>query len=486
MDRDKLFLLDWGKKEKRFDPFYYIPSLVALEEKVLQRTKYRLRDFIEKISSGATPSKKEAEKYYTDGKSGVPFVRVQNLNPSGELSLDDVVYINRDTHEGMLKRSQVQENDLITKITGVGRMAVSSVPPKGFEGNINQHSVCIKTKSREVSEIIAAFLNSDIGEKLASRRATGGTRPALDYPSLRSVPIFFDEKIGELATDFRLKKNDKKKELESLLEKRWYILKTELNINIPEINLRKLANRIFIAKYFEILGNRIDPKKYTSYAKSLFNSINNADFEKVPLSQLITDSVSGNWGKDEVISSEQNKYSKCLVIRATEFDNKYNLNLESHRVKFRYIENKRLISQDIQINDLLLEKSGGSPDQPVGRVSILSTDILKSGNEISFSNFIHKIRLDNSRIIPTYAFYYLKFLHKIGLTDLMQSQTSGIRNLILNEYWKCLVVLPNLKVQEEICNKIEEMTFEALRVKGEIRELSKQFSNQITNLILNL
>lgn len=74
-------------------------------------------------------------------------------------------------------------------------MAVASVAPEGFVGNINQHVCVIKTGDRKISEILAAFLNTDIVERLASRRSAGGTRPASDYPALLSIPIIDDERI---------------------------------------------------------------------------------------------------------------------------------------------------------------------------------------------------------------------------------------------------------------------------------------------------
>ncbi len=50
-------------------------------------------DFIISISSGATPDKKEAWKYYTDDKeSGIPFLRVQNIKPDTTIS-NDFIYI---------------------------------------------------------------------------------------------------------------------------------------------------------------------------------------------------------------------------------------------------------------------------------------------------------------------------------------------------------------------------------------------------------
>lgn len=112
--------------------------------------------------------------------------------------MEDCKYINLDTHNGLLKRSQVSGGNLLVKITGVGRMAVSSVAPYGFEGNINQHIVVIETGNYQTSEFLAAFLNSDIGEKLASKRSTGGTRPALDYRALKSIPIIYKPEIVEI------------------------------------------------------------------------------------------------------------------------------------------------------------------------------------------------------------------------------------------------------------------------------------------------
>ena len=180
---NRVFILRKSELEKRFDPFFYVPELLELEKKVLAKKPKKLRDYVVSISSGATPKTTESELYYAEKENGIPFLRVQNLSPTGVLEFDDCKYINHQTHNGMLKRSQVSAGDLLVKITGVGRMAVASVAPEGFIGNINQHVCVIKTGSKEISETLAAFLNSDIGEKLASRRSAGGTRPALDYPA---------------------------------------------------------------------------------------------------------------------------------------------------------------------------------------------------------------------------------------------------------------------------------------------------------------
>ena len=124
---NKVFILQKSEIEKRLDPFYYVPELVKLEKKVLAKKPKKIRDYVKGIASGATPKTTEVEKYYSNEQNGISFLRVQNLLPTGILELEDCKYINKETHNGMLKRSQVSAGNLLVKITGVGRMAVASV-----------------------------------------------------------------------------------------------------------------------------------------------------------------------------------------------------------------------------------------------------------------------------------------------------------------------------------------------------------------------
>ena len=259
LNPNRVFILQKSELEKRLDPFYYVPELVGLEKKVLAKQPKKLRDYVKSIASGATPKTAEVEKYYSNAENGIPFLRVQNLSPTGILEFDDCKYINEETHNGMLKRSQVSAGDLLVKITGVGRMAVASVAPENFEGNINQHICVIKTGSKEISETLAAYLNSDIGEKLASRRATGGTRPALDYPALLSIPIIEDKRILEITKKVIEQKKQNEAEAEKLLASIDDYLLGELGINLPEPPENTLDNRMFKVSFKDISGSRFDP-----------------------------------------------------------------------------------------------------------------------------------------------------------------------------------------------------------------------------------
>ncbi|MCQ2295051.1 MAG: restriction endonuclease subunit S [Bacteroidales bacterium] len=260
---EKIFVVNRSEIEGRLEPNFYLPEITNLEKKVRGKSSRKLGDFALSVSGGATPKKADGDKYYADAKTGIPFLRVQNLNADGSLSLTDCLYINKETHDGMLSRSQVNGGDLLVKITGVGRMAIASVAPDGFVGNTNQHMVVIKTGNVEISKYLSRYLNLNIIERIASRHSTGGTRPALDYPSIKNIPII--EGIDFSTIDEAIvKKKQKYEESQNLLKGIDEYLFAELYMISPKIG-NELEYRLF--KFNKrYLGDRFDPE-YTRVAK---------------------------------------------------------------------------------------------------------------------------------------------------------------------------------------------------------------------------
>ena len=287
ISKDKIFIVKKSEIEGRLEPNFYKPSIATLERKLRSLSSKRLRSYAQSFAGGATPSKRESEKYYSDSQIGIPFLRVQNLQTNGELSLNECIYINEETHNGLLKRSQVSEGDLLVKITGVGRMAIASVAPKGFVGNTNQHMVVIKTGDSSISKYLAHYLNLDIIEQIASRHSTGGTRPALDYPSLKNIPIIEGLDFSIIDNAIRVKKT-KENEAQQLLESIDEYLLNELGITIPYVN-NELKNRIFFSSFSKIEGNRIDP----TYSLYLDKNALSTEYENTNL-RSIAHIVKGN------------------------------------------------------------------------------------------------------------------------------------------------------------------------------------------------
>ena len=136
------------------------------------------------LTGGATPL---GARYPDDGPK---FVRVQNVRPNRlAWSVESDVCIPTDIHEGQLARSQLRPGDVVFTITG--SYGNAAVVPNGFDpANINQHSVRIRIDKKRVKpEYLAAFLNSSLCRPQVERAATGSSRPALDYPSIRQLRI---------------------------------------------------------------------------------------------------------------------------------------------------------------------------------------------------------------------------------------------------------------------------------------------------------
>ena len=171
---------------KRFDPYSHQPKFEKAYND-LGAGNYELRsigELIVDISGGATP-KAKGDSYI--GPEGIPFLRIQNVTPDG-ISFEGMNYVNEQTHEGLLKRSQLKGGDVVFTITG--RIGTVAVIPKDWDrGNINQHMVRLRFKEEILSDYFAAFFNTDFGNQQALSLTSGGSRIALDYKAIRSLKI---------------------------------------------------------------------------------------------------------------------------------------------------------------------------------------------------------------------------------------------------------------------------------------------------------
>lgn len=181
--------IEEARLASRMDPFYHQPQFTVSIDIRLAQSKYRvatLSELVESISGGATPTAKGAA--YVDAQLGVPLLRIQNIR-EGRIDLADSLYIDRSVHIGALARSMLAPGDVLLTITGrIGTAAV--VPPELGEANINQHIVRLRPRTDLIHPAyLEAVLNSRICQAQMERVATGATRPALDYSSLRTIRI---------------------------------------------------------------------------------------------------------------------------------------------------------------------------------------------------------------------------------------------------------------------------------------------------------
>ena len=153
-----------------------------------------------------------------------------------------------------------------------------------------------------------------------------------------------------------------------------------------------------------------------------------------PVGRYIKDSFPGDWGKEDL------EGNGVKVIRTTNFTNSGKLNLSE--VVTRSIEERKVQKKQIHMYDTILERSGGTTENPVGRVVLFEEDGLYLCN-----NFTQILRFKD--IDPRFAFYALFYFYQTNKTTIrsMGSKTTGIQNLNMSKYLE--IGVPNAAEVEQ-------------------------------------
>ena len=122
-------------------------------------------------------------------------------------------------------------------------------------------------------------------------------------------------------------------------------------------------------------------------------------------------------------------YIQAGVIRNTNFTSSGKIDFSD--VAVLAVQEKQLKTRTLIPGDIILERSGGGPEQPVGRVVYFE----EGSGTWSFSNFTSRIRIrDRSQLEPRFVLYFLLHFYDSGATDSLQRRTTGIRNLDWKAY----------------------------------------------------
>lgn len=174
----------------------------------------------------------------------------------------------------------------------------------------------------------------------------------------------------------------------------------------------------------------------------------------------ICNALNGLW------TGKKPPFIPVFVIRNTNFSKDCRLILND--VAIIEVEKNQYLSRKLIYGDIIIEKSGGSDKQPVGRPVIFKI----GEGEYSFSNFTTALRIiDKSKIFPDFLYYQLKFFYFDGRTLKMQTKTTGLRNLQLNSYLKQKVSIPCFQIQQQIVEELDCLTSIIEKQKKQLEEL---------------
>lgn len=199
------------------------------------------------------------------------------------------------------------------------------------------------------------------------------------------------------------------------------------------------------------------PKKGYKFAKWYFGKHLEIpeEWEEKKLEEVMDVFGTGDWGNDDA-KVIPDGFTRVKVIRNADFKNWEN--------KFgktgtnRLIETRHLTRELVKENDILLEGSGGGPDQPVGRTILITKDVFQNSElPIISSNFLKRMR-PKSVVNAKFLNYFLKLLYNNGITKNFEIKTSNLRNFEFKWFNKTsLIPLPPLPEQRQIVSIISNV-----------------------------
>ena len=178
------------------------------------------------------------------------------------------------------------------------------------------------------------------------------------------------------------------------------------------------------------------------------------------LVEITGKAMSGEWGFDDETGNG------IPVLRTTNFTNEGVVDYKN--VVTRTIIKKNIDEKYLRPGDVIIEKSGGSDKQPVGRV------VYFNGPEKTylFNNFTGLLRVkDQTLWFPKYIFYSLYGNYRRGGTRAFENKTTGLHNLKVDDYVSRYEITElDHKKQIEVCEYLDKI-YKVIKLREE--ELQK-------------
>ncbi len=345
-----------------------------------------------------------SSKYFVS--SGIPVIRGNNLTTDHIKFIDDgFVYVTEEKAVGQV--------GIIPKNTKYNRYVISN----------KQIRVRLDTELVDLDYAYCWFVSPWIQTALKNNNK-GSTVPLLTLAEVRSLPITYPKDKGE----------------QKAIAKVFNDLDAKIDNNVAICSdLEAIAKLLYDYWFVQFDFPDENGKPYkSSGGKMVWNEELKREipdgWEVKALAEIIASSKNGDWGKELPKSKDDIKLSCFRGADFPSITSDYQVT-----APVRYISAKnadRLLSD----GDLVTEISGGSPTQATGRIGYITQKFLdRNGGKMDCSNFCKAF----TPIEKHYQFWMYqtwKALYNAGIMFYYEGKTTGIKNLMFDEFVKQIKV----------------------------------------------
>lgn len=374
------------------------------------------------------------------------------------------MYIKKEIHEGVLKSSQLEKNDLLIAIVGatIGQVSIFNYD---VEANINQALALVRFKKLDAL-FVKNFLLTKIGQKELDRLKRPVARANINLEEIGTLKIPIPPKeiqqkiISIMDSAYSLKKENEE-QAKNLIESIDGFVLEKLEIKMPELK----EEMTFLVSSKDLENNRIDAEFHQEKYKQMEKALENGKYELKNIEEVIEYIKKGV----EVGSNEYLEEGKKF-LRVADFDN-----FEIYEKKIKFISNE-IFNQNRMYqpkkNEILFSKDG-----TIGLCKVLENNfegIISSGI----------IRIKTKENIDDYFLSYVlrnKFI-KLLFENLSIGQI--IKHLNIDEIKNLKIPVPPLAMQQEIATKVTQRLDQAKQLKQTAAELLDQAKKEVESILL--
>lgn len=195
-------------------------------------------------------------------------------------------------------------------------------------------------------------------------------------------------------------------------------------------------------------------------------------FNVTNMNSVFDDYIGGGWGSDD--ESEDHSIS-ASVIRGADFPNVWHYDVST--CPRRYHKKSNYKARQLQDGDIVMEISGGTSEQPVGRTVLVTQDMIErfEGGRVICASFCKMIRLKKEIISPYFFYFWMHYLYDTRIIDRFQLQSTGIINFKFEPFLKKgIVMLPPKELMQSFEDKINPIFKEINQLSIQNENLSRQ------------
>lgn len=362
---------------------------------------------------------------FTTEITNYPYIRARDIK-GGKIQTDDLIYIDEIVFN-KIKKYIIKSGDIAITIVGasVGDVAYAQEEIDGF--NLTENAVRLTEFNSIVDgKYLFYVLNQEQYHEYMQTVAGGAAQPKLGIYKVERIKVFLpplniQKEIASILTAY-----------DNLIEN------NNKRIHLLEQMAENLYKEWFVR--FRFPGH-----EKTEFVASKLGKIPSS-FSVTNMGDVFEDYIGGGWGNDE--ESEEFPIS-ASVIRGADFPGVWNFDVSTCPKRFHKKSNYK--SRQLQDGDIVMEISGGTSEQPVGRTVLLTQDLIDrfEGGRVICASFCKMIRLNKEKISPYFFYFWMHYLYDTRIIDRFQLQSTGIINFKFEPFLKKgLVMLPSKDVMQ--------------------------------------